>query len=218
MRILTASHRSGSTLLKSAAICCCAGFFALLVLHVASKADYERRIRATERNNVELSQQIADQAAELETVSAQLGEMKRLRREVEEIHQLRAGAGELERLKSDNRKLEGEVALLRSKLAQAQAQSTEFRKREMEFESVIRQSKLDQVATEEKQQCVAKLKQIEEAKRRWANLFKKGTDATPEAKDLFGRLANQPVCPSGGQYTIGTVAKPPTCSHPDHHP
>lgn len=64
--------------------------------------------------------------------------------------------------------------------------------------------------------CVSNLKQIESAKEQWAMDFRMtGTD-TPTDVDLWGGtdpyIKAEPLCPSGGTYTIGTVASDPTCS------
>jgi prepilin-type N-terminal cleavage/methylation domain-containing protein len=62
--------------------------------------------------------------------------------------------------------------------------------------------------------CVANLKQIESAKEQWAMDNKKTNGDTPSATDLYGTgkyIKNAPVCPSGGAYTIGTMADRPLC-------
>jgi prepilin-type N-terminal cleavage/methylation domain-containing protein len=67
--------------------------------------------------------------------------------------------------------------------------------------------------------CVANLKQIEAAKEQWAMDTRAGSDATPNWSDLVGPnnyMKAQPVCPSGGTYSIGNVATPPSCSISAH--
>ncbi|MCL6629477.1 MAG: prepilin-type N-terminal cleavage/methylation domain-containing protein [Armatimonadetes bacterium] len=64
--------------------------------------------------------------------------------------------------------------------------------------------------------CVSNLKQIESAKEQWAmDNRKTGTD-TPTADDLWGGtdpyIKQEPICPSGGTYTINAVQDDPTCS------
>ncbi|HUV04886.1 MAG TPA: prepilin-type N-terminal cleavage/methylation domain-containing protein [Armatimonadota bacterium] len=63
--------------------------------------------------------------------------------------------------------------------------------------------------------CISNLKQIESAKEQWAMDFRKtGTD-TPAGTDLWGTgnyIKAEPICPSGGTYTIGSVATDPICS------
>lgn len=64
--------------------------------------------------------------------------------------------------------------------------------------------------------CVSNLKQIESAKEQWAmDNRKTGTD-TPTEDDLWGGtdpyIKQEPICPSGGTYTINAVEDDPTCS------
>ncbi len=65
--------------------------------------------------------------------------------------------------------------------------------------------------------CITLLKQIEGAKATWALEHKKQNDDTPTWADLLGPglyIADRPVCPQGGIYTLGKVAEYPGCSHP----
>jgi prepilin-type N-terminal cleavage/methylation domain-containing protein len=68
--------------------------------------------------------------------------------------------------------------------------------------------------------CVSNLKQIESAKEQWAMDNRKTGADTPTANDLWGGtdpyIKQQPICPSGGTYTIGAVAEDPTCSIGDN--
>ena len=69
------------------------------------------------------------------------------------------------------------------------------------------------------QACRANLRNIAAAKGVWA-LENKKTDATvPTDADVFGPakyIREKPTCPSGGTYTLGSVAKHPLCSIPGH--
>ncbi len=61
--------------------------------------------------------------------------------------------------------------------------------------------------------CVAKLRQMETAKERWAWSSGAGLATEVYMSDLvsdFIKIA--PVCPSEGEYTLGTVSENPTCS------
>jgi competence protein ComGC len=65
--------------------------------------------------------------------------------------------------------------------------------------------------------CIANLKQIESAKEQWAMDTKAAPTATPTKTDLYGSTAYvkvEPLCPSGGVYTIGDMATRPTCDRP----
>ncbi len=70
-------------------------------------------------------------------------------------------------------------------------------------------------------QCINNLKQIDLAKKIWADDNKKQSTDTPTWSDLkayLGGSANgkKLVCPEGGEYTIGAVGEKPTCSIPGH--
>jgi len=65
--------------------------------------------------------------------------------------------------------------------------------------------------------CQANLRQIETAKEQWAMDEKAGTgDAIPnDGADLWAAdsyMKAEPVCPSGGTYTVAAIGTDPTCS------
>jgi len=64
--------------------------------------------------------------------------------------------------------------------------------------------------------CVSNLKQIESAKEQWAMDFKKTSLDVPDgAADLWGAgkyIKAEPLCPSGGAYTVGNISIDPICS------
>ncbi len=64
-------------------------------------------------------------------------------------------------------------------------------------------------------QCIANMKQIEGAIATWALENKKTLTDAPLAKDLYGEknyILNEPVCPGGGVYYLGTVGGHVRCS------
>src|SRR5437764_6258622 len=71
--------------------------------------------------------------------------------------------------------------------------------------------------------CIANLKQIDGAKATWALEQKKNNTDTPNTSDLYGNtqyIRDQPFCPGGGTYALGTVQTKPTCTlsaAPDSH-
>ena len=68
--------------------------------------------------------------------------------------------------------------------------------------------------------CIANLKQIEAAKEQWAMDTRAASTATPGTGDLYGATAyvkNTPTCPSGGSYTINSMANRPTCNGDTTH-
>jgi hypothetical protein len=69
--------------------------------------------------------------------------------------------------------------------------------------------------------CINNLKQIDLAKKMWANDNNKQNGDTPTWSDLKpylggGTNGKMLVCPDGGVYTIGSLGEKPTCSHPGH--
>jgi len=67
--------------------------------------------------------------------------------------------------------------------------------------------------------CIANLNQIDGAKAFWAAENKKSKTDTPTATDLYGKDAHipeEPKCPRGGTYVIGSVQQKPRCSIPGH--
>ena len=64
--------------------------------------------------------------------------------------------------------------------------------------------------------CVANLRMIDGAKVELAADQKLTNRAAVSKEQLLPYLREWPVCPRGGQYTIGKVAASPKCSYPDH--
>ena len=67
--------------------------------------------------------------------------------------------------------------------------------------------------------CIANLKQIDGAKATWALENKKTAADIPTASDLYGStkyIRDEPVCPTGGAYTINAGGIKPSCSIPNH--
>lgn len=64
--------------------------------------------------------------------------------------------------------------------------------------------------------CVSNLKQIQSAKEQWAMDTKADSAGVPGEADLYGGdlyIKVEPLCPSSGTYTIGSVADDPTCDY-----
>jgi len=64
--------------------------------------------------------------------------------------------------------------------------------------------------------CVANLRMIDGAKVELAADQKLTNGAAVSKEQLLPYLREWPVCPRGGQYTIGKIAESPKCSYPDH--
>lgn len=66
--------------------------------------------------------------------------------------------------------------------------------------------------------CLGNLKQMDSAKEQFAMENKLG-----EGDDISGTLwpdyiKKEPICPSGGDYTVGAVGEDPTCSYASTDP
>jgi prepilin-type N-terminal cleavage/methylation domain-containing protein len=67
--------------------------------------------------------------------------------------------------------------------------------------------------------CISNLRKIDDAKAQWAMDNRKGWGVRPRDGELFGPtsyIRTKPQCPAGGQYDIGKVKEPPTCTIPGH--
>jgi prepilin-type N-terminal cleavage/methylation domain-containing protein len=65
--------------------------------------------------------------------------------------------------------------------------------------------------------CIANLKQLEGAKEQWAMDTKAAPGATPTTTALYGNtlyVKVEPLCPSNGAYTLGSMGTRPTCNRP----
>jgi hypothetical protein len=71
-------------------------------------------------------------------------------------------------------------------------------------------------ATAQKTACVANLRQIEVAKKLWAQDENKQDSDTPTRDDLAKQLKSFPACPAGGTYSINSVGTAPKCSISGH--
>ena len=63
--------------------------------------------------------------------------------------------------------------------------------------------------------CQENQSKIDGAKQQWALETNADQTATPDWADLVGNslyIRKQPVCPGGGDYTIGNIASDPSCS------
>jgi len=65
--------------------------------------------------------------------------------------------------------------------------------------------------------CAERLRKIAQVKAQWAAATGAPSNATPTWDDLAPYFRNEPVCPGGGTYTIGSLSEPPTCSIPSHN-
>jgi len=67
--------------------------------------------------------------------------------------------------------------------------------------------------------CISNLRHIDEAKAQWALDTRKGLGVRPHDDDLFGPtlyIRTKPQCPARGQYDLGKIKEPPTCTVAGH--
>ncbi len=67
--------------------------------------------------------------------------------------------------------------------------------------------------------CISNLRHIDEAKAQWALDTRRGLGVRPHDDDLFGPtlyLRTKPQCPAGGEYDLGKIKEPPTCTVAGH--
>jgi hypothetical protein len=64
--------------------------------------------------------------------------------------------------------------------------------------------------------CRNNLRQIDGATQGWAMKNHKDTNAVPTWNDILPYMKYTPKCPSGGNYTLGSLSRMPTCSIPEH--
>ena len=63
--------------------------------------------------------------------------------------------------------------------------------------------------------CRNNLRMIKRAKAKWAEAQNRQPSDMPTMADLFGpglEFKNEPICPSGGTYSLGAVGEEPRCS------
>ncbi|HEX7862690.1 MAG TPA: hypothetical protein VF773_20315 [Verrucomicrobiae bacterium] len=66
--------------------------------------------------------------------------------------------------------------------------------------------------------CINHLRQIDGAKEQWALEKRRKAGDAVEAADISPYLVRDaiPVCPAGGQYSLGNIGQLPTCSENGH--
>lgn len=218
------NRESGTSAFRAVVSVASVAVLSLLVLYFGAKRENEKRAADLQKSNAELTQTIAQQEIELKKLRVQVGEIERMRRDNAEIHELRAASGELNKLRPENQKLRAEVDMLRARVAQSQAESADLRRLQQENaanqrKAIVAQTGAAMSDLAARNVCIAHLKQLDGAKQQWAIDNKRTARDIPGPADLFGPtlyLKLEPVCPSGGRYTLHSVGENPTCSHPEH--
>jgi hypothetical protein len=131
-----------------------------------------------------------------------------------ELVKLRGEVARLRPIEKQFQQLQAESQQMRAnmqELQKANAEATTIRNQNLQLQGVL-QAK---AATET---CMMNLRQLFNAKAQWALENKKTAMDVPTDVDLFPKyVAQKPVCPSGGIYTLGPVQAKPTCNTPGHN-
>jgi hypothetical protein len=101
---------------------------------------------------------------------------------------------------------------LKIRLEQGQLSKSDY---ELEAREVLQ----EQAAMKSFETCILNLTLMDNAKQLWALEKKKTGEDTPTDADLFGQdktLRAKLVCPEGGTYILGLLAKKPVCSVKGH--
>ncbi len=165
---------------------------------------------------------------ELETLRAEVAELKTQQVPPAEVAQLRKDKEDLLRLRNEVGKLRNESQLLAKQAQSAQAALVGAQaetQRAQQQAQTLAQTQTQLLANAQNRQqaevinaCINNLRQLDGAKQQWALENNKTAEAVPTAQDIAPYLKDQaiPVCPASGKYTLNSVATVPTCSIAGH--
>ncbi|MEI2725630.1 MAG: hypothetical protein V9H26_19580 [Verrucomicrobiota bacterium] len=192
--------------------------------------------------SVELAK-LQSSVQELEALRSENEELKNQIVPAEELARLRQDKLDLLRLRNEIRQVRDDKKQLaqqaQSALSEAQRAQAQAHAAQVQVQSLSTNLEAVQAATTAEQRlkafaarygltltpeqaalstCINHLRQLDGAKQQWALENKKTAEATPTTQDLMPYLKDNlwPVCPGGGNYTIGAVSAVPTCSMPSH--
>jgi hypothetical protein len=171
-------------------------------------------------------QQLADLQSQLMDITNSIAANEgadaiRMRAENQDLPRFRS---QIQQLQADNSKLLAELGAAREAAGQRDEQLQEIQAQDeqaaedQQAQAQAQAQAIQQTINQERNTCIANLRLIYAAKQAWA-LDKNKTDSdVPTEQDLLPYLKGGvfPVCPAGGNYTIGAVAVLPTCSIPGH--
>ena len=202
--------------------------FAAYFFHSANQAkDVELAKLHPEAEEVS---QLQKENAELRNLPSQVEEVARLKKENADLLKLR---NEARRLRDESKQLTGNLRDVQARARQmdvaAQAQTTH--QPDQQAESLVLAKKIQLLEFQRRADdllpvaptdtlgiCIKNLQQIDSIKQQWALENKKTEQVIPTANDIapYFKDGIVPKCPSGGVYTIGSVAADSTCSIPGH--
>ncbi len=198
---------------------------AVAVAAVATDAVQHQTIKGLHQQTAALEQQVAQVAPLQEQLAraaqeaanagggalsqAQVRDLARLRNEVS---QLRGQTNELAKARQEIQALNQRMAALGNRNRQSASSAAGL-------------GDLSGVIPNENRRvdlCIMNLRAINSAKAQWGLEAGKQVTDTPTWKDLlpyFGHGGEGfvlPICPDGGEYTLGSLGEKPTCSNPRH--
>jgi DNA repair exonuclease SbcCD ATPase subunit len=198
----------------------------LILALAATSFFFYSRNRDMERQLVELRREmegVSELRTEVETLRTQAArapELEQLQKEAAEVHKLRNQVRqfqkEKETLARQVQSVEASKADLQQRIEvqQTQLQAAHAQPVQQGVVPVVAMSLADQRNT-----CIANLKQWDGATEQWALENRKKAGDTPTLEELVGAKAyirRMPVCPGGGTYTLAPVGQMPTCTIPGH--
>lgn len=173
-------------------------------------------------------------SAELAKLQLQVQETESLRAEIAELKKTVLPTDELERLRRDNQeliRLRGEVGMIRKEkeqvakqLSSAQTTIVGAQQQQQQLQQLQTENQRLLGTVQQSQQqavvnvCINNLRQIDGAKQQWALENKKVGESVPKNEDLLPYFPEQkfPACPGQGTYALNAVNAHPTCSVSGH--
>lgn len=199
-------------------------------LHGSSKSKSAALVQL--QQEVQELESLRAENAELKANQVPSRELERLRKENGDLPRLR---GEIQQLRNANQQLTQQAAAAQAEIQRAQARSQAAQlqiqalatnalqaAQQMSPEMLAAYQRRYGIAITPQQQqvntCINNLRHLDGAKQQWALENKKSEQAIPRDNDLQPYLKDGviPTCPAGGNYTLNSVAVPPTCTMPGH--
>jgi hypothetical protein len=181
-----------------------------------------RAVRQLEEETAALREQLAERNTGPGPVAAEPAppeEANRLGEEHIELMKLRGQYSEWQRKSAESSaqiaSLHRQLGSIRRELEQQAGPQAQDARRGTRDAAVV----LARAEIAEENECVNNLVKINGAKVQWALENKLGNGAVPQDGDLFGvslYIAQRPVCPAGGTYTLNAVGSAPTCTVAGH--
>jgi myosin heavy subunit len=179
----------------------------------------------------QMTAELGRKHVEVESLQAQLRDLPRLRAAAAEAEVLKKDRAEMAELRSKSRELldtrkqndtlRAEVQKLQAQvdqLGQVSSEVKRLREQNQQITTAAATARQAEEATAQRNTCIANLKQLDGATQQWALESRMSADSRVDASAILRYLRNQqaPVCPAGGQYSVGLVRDDPKCSIPGH--